>query len=77
MLFSQGCEVGTSTSSRASSLALTEATNASVYYTPLSVGDQIDESFRHYRRPYHADIIGCRNLYPYHGPLSDVEEEKP
>jgi hypothetical protein len=48
-----------------------------VYNTHLSVGEQIEESFLHYRRPHHPDITGRRNLFPYHGLLSDVEEENP
>jgi hypothetical protein len=62
---------------RVPSPALTEATNASAYYTPLSVGEQVDETFQRYRRPQHPNTTGRRNLYPYHGPLSDVEEENP
>ena len=46
----------------------TEPTEASSYYTPLSVGEQIERTFKRHRRPSRLDVAGCRNIYPYHGP---------
>jgi hypothetical protein len=47
----------------------TEPTEASSYYTPLSVGEQIEQTFQRRRRPSHPDVAGRRNVYPCHGPL--------
>lgn len=52
-------------------------TEVSAYYTPLSLGEQIEESFQHYRRPNHPDVLGRNNIYPYHGCLSDIEDDNP
>ncbi|KAI4931148.1 hypothetical protein J4E85_003737 [Alternaria conjuncta] len=48
--------------------------DSSVYYTPLSVGEQIEKTFQHHRRPSHSDVDGRRNAYPHHGPLTGVAE---
>jgi chaperone BCS1 len=53
----------------------TESTEASSYYTPLSVGEQIEQTFQRHRRPSHPDVAGRRNVYPYHGPLPRTAEE--
>ena len=53
----------------------TEPTEASSYYAPLSVGEQIEKTFQHHRRSSHADVAGRRNVYPYHGPLPRTAEE--
>ncbi|KAL1794398.1 hypothetical protein ACET3X_007819 [Alternaria dauci] len=61
--------------SRAASPSPTGLTEASVYYTPLSVGEQLEQTFQHHRRPSHPEFIGRRNLHPYHGPLPCTAEE--
>ena len=48
--------------------------DSSVYYTPLSVDEQIEKTFQHHHRPSHSDIDGRRNAYPHHGPLTEVAE---
>jgi len=53
----------------------TEPTEASSYYTPLSVGEQIERTFKRHRRPSRPDVAGCCNIYPYHGPLPRTAEE--
>ncbi|RYN62732.1 hypothetical protein AA0118_g5012 [Alternaria tenuissima] len=53
----------------------TKPTEACSYYTPLSVGEQIEKTFQHHRRPSHTDVAGRRNVYPYHGPLPRTAEE--
>lgn len=53
----------------------TEPTEASSYYAPLSVGEQIEKTFQHHRRPSHPDVAGRRNVYPYHGPLPRTAKE--
>ncbi|KAI4953363.1 hypothetical protein J4E86_006906 [Alternaria arbusti] len=48
--------------------------DSSVYYTPLSVGEQIEKTLQHHRRPSHSDVDGRRDAYPHHGPLTEVAE---
>jgi hypothetical protein len=55
----------------------TTATNTSVYYTTVSVGDQIEYTFENHRRPSHPDVAGRVDVYPYHGALLDVEQQNP
>jgi len=51
-----------------------ELRDSSVYYTPLSVGEQIEKTFQHHRRPSHPDVDGRRNASPYHRPMTVVAE---
>ncbi|CAN9418389.1 unnamed protein product [Alternaria alternata] len=50
--------------SRSRSPSPTKLTEASSYYTPLSVGEQIEQTFQRHRRPSHPDVAGRRNVYP-------------
>lgn len=59
---------------RAASPSLTDVRDPSVYYTPLAVGEQIERSFQHHRRPSHPDVDGRHNAYSYHGPVTEVAE---
>jgi hypothetical protein len=43
----------------------------------VSDGERIDATLQHYRRTGHPDVLGRANKYPYHGHLSDIEEESP
>jgi hypothetical protein len=61
--------------SRSSLPSPTEPTEASSCYAPLSVGEQIEKTFQHHRRPSHPDVAGRRNVYPYHGPLPRTAKE--
>ncbi|KAF7672949.1 hypothetical protein GT037_008900 [Alternaria burnsii] len=61
--------------SRSTLPSSTELTEASSYYTPLSVGEQIERTFKRHRRPSRPDVAGCCNIYPYHGPLPRTAEE--
>jgi len=48
--------------------------DSSVYYTPLSIGEQIEKTFEHHRRTSHPEVVGRSNAYSYHGPVTEVAE---
>jgi hypothetical protein len=51
--------------------------NSTVYYTPLSLREQIDASFHQVRQSSEAVHQEQSGAYPYHGQLSDIEEGNP
>jgi len=46
-----------------------------VFLTPCSTKTEIEATFQLYRSPSHPDVVGCRNIHPYDGPVDDDDKD--